>query len=86
MAAVSSRVSEPTEIELDERLPATRARVELLELLEGLVVGSVRLEDLLPGDSRLVGLLNRLAPELGDLPVLFDLRRGIFESSRALAS
>ena len=75
---------EATEIELDERLPATRGGVELLELAERLVVRGVDLEDLLPRERRLVGLLDRLAPELGDLTVLLDLRRRLFERGRAL--
>src|SRR5262249_7196684 len=68
-----------TEIELDERLPALASGVELLELEERLVMGGLDLEDLLPRERRLVGLFCLLAPQLGDLPVLFDLVDRILE-------
>src|SRR5262249_39821915 len=75
---------EAAEIELDERLPTLAGGVELLELEERLIVGAVDLDDFLPREGRLVGLVYGLAPQLGNLAVLFDLVDRILEGRSAL--
>ena len=63
---------EPVQIELDQLFPPSGDGVQLLELLEGHLMGRLDLEDLLVGRCGPVVLLH-VAPDLGHFQELADL-------------